>query len=187
MWDYDKLFADGNIIGIKNCYRDEVFNNVVDITTNVNWLEGYKNEELSFKHQYVDVDDKIKHGYTTDFEIQYIIRLDEHGNVIEKLFDREVDMKLEPEPMPKLETGMFVRVKNYNETKLGIIYTEANHIIYQDGGYDFVYEDEIMGKGIYSQIVEIYNQDACAFDYCEDDVLIWRDPYYQAYLDSKSK
>ena len=183
MWDYDKLFAEGNVVGIKNCYRDKVFNNVVDVTTSITWLEGYKNEELSCKDQYVDVDDKIKHGYTTDFEIQYIIRLDKHGNVVEKLFDRERDMS---KLMPKLETGMFIRVKNYNEIKLGIIYTEANRIIYQDGGYDFVYEDEIMGKGIYSQIVEIYDQDACAFNYCDDDVLIWRSPEYQAYLDSKS-
>ena len=107
MWNYDNLFADGNIIGIKNCYRDKVFNNVVDVTTSVTWLEGYKNKELSCKNQYVDVDDKIKHGYTTDFEIQYIIRLDKHGNVVEKLFDRERDMRPEPEPMPELENGMF--------------------------------------------------------------------------------
>ena len=173
MWDYDKLFANNNVVGIKVLSSNNIYNYVVDSREPENNIWSYyKNSNLKDKDN-------------SDFEIQYIIRLDEHGNVVEKLFDREVDMKLEPEPMPKLETGMFVRVKNYNETKLGIIYTEANHIIYQDGGYDFVYEDEIMGKGIYSQIVEIYNQDACAFDYCEDDVLIWRDPDYQAYLNSK--
>ena len=114
MWDYDKLFADENVIGIKNCYRDKVFNNVVDVTTSVIWLEGYKNEELSCKDQHVDVDDKIKHGYTTDFEIQYIIRLDEHGNVVEKLFDRERDIQ---EPMPELETGMFIRLADKTDWK----------------------------------------------------------------------
>ena len=132
MWDYDKLFADGNIIGIKNCYRDKVFNNVVDVTTGVTWLECYKNEELSCKDQHVDVDDEIKHGYTTDFEIQYIIRLDEHGNVVEKLFDRDIDM---PKPMPELETGMFVRVPI---SGVGFVDAEHNRIIYQTGGYDLI-------------------------------------------------
>lgn len=173
MWDYDKLFADGNIIGIKNCYRDKVFNNAVDITTGVTWLEGYKNEELSCKDQYVDVDDKIKHGYTTDFKIQYIIRLDEHGNVAEKVFDRDRGMA---KPMPELETGMFVRVNAYGESKLGFVDAEQNHVIYQSGGYDFIDDNDINSCGIVSKIVEVYGKDACAFDFCTEDDLIWRKP-----------
>lgn len=178
MWDYDKLFADGNIIGIKNCYRDKVFNNAVDITTGVTWLEGYKNEELSCKDQYVDVDDKIKHGYTTDFEIQYIIRLDEHGNVVEKLFDRERDM---PKPMPELETGMFVLIFNYNhtETRLGYINAEKNMIIYQSGGWDYIDENK-------DEILKVYSNNCICFNGCVEHRVIWRNPEYQAYLDSKS-
>ena len=183
MWDYDKLFADGNIIGIKNCYRDEVFNNVVDVTTNATWLEDYKNEELSFKHQHVGVDDKIKHGYTTDFEIQYIIRLDEHGNVVKKLFDRERDMKSEIKPMPELETGMFVRVEDEG---LGYVDARNNRIVYQHGGYDVLDADEYL-LYVIPKIIEVYSENACAFSYCNEDVLIWRDPDYQAYLDLKYK
>lgn len=183
MWDFDKLFADGNVIGIKNCHRDKVFNNVVDVTTSITWLEGYKNEELSCKDQYVDVDDKIKHGYTTDFEIQYIIRLDEYGNVVEKLFDREKDMKSETKSMPELETGMFVRVEDEG---LGYVDIRNNRIVYQHGGYDVLDGDEYL-PNVLLKIIEVYSENACAFNYCNDDVLIWRDPDYQAYLDSKYK
>lgn len=185
MWDYDKLFADGNIIGIKNCYRDKVFNNAVDITTGVTWLEGYKNEELSCKNQYVDVDDKIKHGYTTDFKIQYIIRLDEHGNVAERLFDREHDM---PKPMPELETGMFVRVidnGNMDYTVLGYVDIQNCRIIYQDGKYNDMVNMEKL-KGIVD-IVEVYSIKTLCFNRCfSNENLIWRSPEYQAYLDSKN-
>ena len=101
MWDYDKLFAEGNIVGIKNCYENFIFNQVIDSSEPGFWIDGYKNNELSCKKQYV-VSNKTKYSYTTDFEIQYITRLDEHGNVVEKLFDRERDIKPEPESMPEL-------------------------------------------------------------------------------------
>lgn len=178
MWDYDKLFADRNIVGIKNCYRDKVFNNVVDVTTSTSWIEAYKNDELCCKDQYVDVDEIIKHGYTTNFEIQYIIRLDEHGNVVEKLFDREVDM---PKPMPELETGMFVLIFNYNhtETRLGYINAERNMIIYQSGGWDYIDENR-------DDILKIYSISCNCFAGCNEHCVIWRNPKYQDYIDSKS-
>lgn len=178
MWDYDKLFADGNIIGIKNCYRDEVFNNVVDVTTSTSWLEAYKNDELCCKDQRVDVDEIIKHGYTTNFEIQYIICLDEHGNVVEKLFDRDTDI---PRPMPELETGMFVLIFNYNhtETRLGYINAERNMIIYQSGGWDYIDENK-------DEILKVYSDNCNCFDGCIEHRAIWRNPEYQAYLNSKS-
>lgn len=175
MWDYDKLFAEGNVVGIKVLSSNKFYNYIVDnrnINNNHFW-SYYKNNTLT------DKDD-------SDFEIQYIIHLDEHGNVVEKLFDRERDMKPEPKPMPELKTGMFVKVKDYEEIKMGFVYAEENHVIYQEGGYDFIYEDEIMGNGIVADIVEVYSEDACAFEYCDEDVLIWRDPDYQSYLDSKS-
>lgn len=177
MWDYDKLFADGNIIGIKNYYRDKVFNNVVDVTTSTSWLEAYKNDELCCKDQHVDIDEIIKHGYTTDFEIQYIIRLDEHGNVVEKLFDRDTDM---PKPMPELETGMFVLIFNYNHTeiRLGYINAERNMIIYQSGGWDYVDDNK-------DKILKIYSINCNCFDGCSEHRVIWRNPEYQAYLNSK--
>lgn len=71
MWDYDKLFAEGNIIGL--LYPD---GEIVPIpckfrkTSNVeNLNKYYGNENLSCE----------------EYKIQYIIRLDEHGNVVEKL------------------------------------------------------------------------------------------------------
>lgn len=175
MWNYDKLFADGNIVGIKTPLISMFSIHVVcaknrwGIDNNKNWKIFCNNE--------------LKAG---DCIIQYIIRLDEHGNVIEKLFDREKDMKPELKPMPELKTRMFIKVKDYEEIKTGFIYAEENHVIYQKGGYDFIYKDEIMGSGIVADIVEVYSEDACAFDYCDKDVLIWRDPDYQSYLDLKS-
>lgn len=187
MWDYDKLFAKGNIVGVKNCYRNKVFNNVVDVTTGTFLLEDYKNDELCCKNQHVDVDEIIKHGYVTNFEIQYIIRLDEHGNVVEKLFDRERDMK-EPEPMPDLKTGMFVRVVdngNMDYTVLGYVDIQNCRVIYQDGKYNDIVKLEGL-KGIVD-VVEIYSQRTNCFSQClGNDTLIWRSPEYQDYLDSKS-
>lgn len=179
MWDYDKLFAEGNIIGIKNCYRNKVYNTVVDESIGIYWLEGYKNKQLCLKEQYVDDDSKVKHGYTTDFEIQYVVRLDEHGNVAEKLFDRDRDM---PGPMPDLETGMFIRVLI---SGLGFVDSEHNHVIYQTGGYDFIDNEEDI-CGIASSIVEVYSKNTYAFEYCNKDNLIWRSSEYQSYLDSKN-
>lgn len=171
MWDYDKLFAEGNILGIKNLYTKQVLNSVVDTYSYDYWFDDYKNNELSSKNCKVDVDYSVGHGYTTDFEIQYIIRLDEHGNVIEKLFDREADM---PEPMPELETGMFVRVNGYGGSRIGFIDAENNHVIYQEGGYDFIDDDDINGRGIASEIIAVYDKDTRAFDFCTKDNLIWR-------------
>lgn len=181
MWDYDKLFAEGNIVGVKNIAKGTLFPMVVE-KNNTETLNLYKNDKLTF-HAHCVVD--VSHSYPTDFEIQYIIRLDEHGNVVEKLFERDRDMV---EPMPKLETGMFVRINNstWDENHLGFIDVENNHIIYQDGGYDVIDDDEF-GPGVARYVVEIYSKDACAFGYCCDNFLIWRDPKYQAYLDSKSK
>ena len=184
MWDYDKLFADGNIVGIKNCYRNKIFPSSIDDTTSTAWLNAYKNNNLCCKNQYVDVDDAVKHEYTTDFEIQYIIRLDEHGNVVEKLFDRDRDM---PRLMPKLEDGMFIRVmfknNSYDQT-LGFINLKRGQIVYQDGGYDLISN---MNHWICTKIVEVYAPEVMSFTSCEHNRPIWRDPDYQAYLDSKSK
>ena len=176
MWDYDKLFAKGNIVGVKNCYKNFIYNQIIDFNKNSFWVNCFQNNELSCKNQYV-INDEDGSEYTTNFEIQYIIRLDEHGNVVEKLFDRERDMvKPEPKPMPELETGMFVRVNGYVGSRIGFVDAENNHVIYQEGGYDFIDDDDINGRGIVSKIVEVYGKDTCAFDFCTKDDLIWRKP-----------
>ena len=168
MWNYDNLFAEGNIVGFKHSDEDQIHPYII---YEKNDCMDYFNDSLYYKSK--------------DFisEIQYIIRLDEHGNVVEKLFDRERDMKPETKPMPELETGMFVRVEDEG---LGYVDTRNNRIVYQHGGYDFLDGDEYL-PNVLLKIIEVYSENACAFSYCNDDVLIWRDPDYQAYLDSKYK
>ena len=156
MWNYDKLFAKGNIVGIKVLSSNKIYKYVVDnrsIGNNSFW-SYYKNDTLS------DRDDG-------DFEIQYIIRLDEHGNIVEKLFDRERDMA---KPMPELETGMFVRVYSTyrKEGILALIYD--NRVIYQNGDWDEIYdltEDVVM---------EVYSDKALCFNNCQSTYLIWQNP-----------
>lgn len=166
MWDYDKLFAEGNVVGLKHSDENQIRPYII---YEQNDCMDYFNNSLSYNER----------DFTS--QIQYIIRLDEHGNVVEKLFDRERDMKPEPKPMPELKTGMFIRVLI---SGLGFVDAEHNRVIYQ-AGYDSIYDEEEV-PGIVPKIVEVYSEDACAFEYCDEDVLIWRDPDYQAYLDSKS-
>lgn len=157
MWDFDKLFAEGNIVGL--LYPD---GEIVPIPckfreeSNIeNLIQYYGNKDLKCE----------------DYKIQYIIRLDEHGNVAERLFDRERDMA---KPMPKLETGMFVKTYNMyiDESFLGFIYD--NRVIYQNGDWDEVYdlkEDMVM---------EIYSAEALCFNSCQEPYLLWRNPKYQS-------
>ena len=160
MWDYDKLFAEGNIIGISPT-KNEVINLICSKSShNIDGFRNlYSNNDLSYKN----------------IKIQYIIRLDEHGNVVEKLFDREVDI---PKPMPELETGMFVLIFNYDhtETRLGYINAERNMIIYQSGGWDYIDENK-------DEILKVYSNNCNCFNGCVEHRVIWRNPEYQAYLD----
>lgn len=118
MWDYDKLFAEGNVVGLRNKQQNRIFPSPVcgreywGKEGYVDWRDYY-NESLS------TTEDKNQ-KYT--FEIMYVVRLDKHGNVVEKLFDRDRDM--EPEPMPELKTGMFIKLKKYEEIKMGVVYAE---------------------------------------------------------------
>lgn len=162
MWNYDKLFAEGNVVGIK--YIDYIGNHIVPQKTR--W--GIDNED--WKNFW---NDKLESGAA---EIQYIIRLDEHGNVIEKLFDREKDMS---KPMPELETGMFVRVKDEG---LGYVDTINNRIVYQLGGYDNINGE----SGVISDIIEVYEKESCSFNGCMADKPIWRFLDHQVYLDSRN-
>lgn len=164
MWDYDKLFAEGNIVGVRWTL------------TNTNNIETYIVRNRRDWHYPNETDWTIFWNAKLDSGvsmIQYIIRLDEHGNVVEKLFDREKDMT---NPMPELETGMFIRVNGYGGSRIGFVDAENNHVIYQEGGYDFIDDDDINGRGIVSEIVEVYGKDTCAFDFCTKDDLIWRKP-----------
>ena len=165
MWDYDKLFAKNNVIGLKALHNDKIF--VHGVSDEYHWGETNRVDWHDFRNKELKV---------SGFEIQYIIRLDKHGNVIEKLFDRDTDI---PKSMPKLETGMFARV--YDEG-FGYIDTTNNRIVYQNGTYD-----DINGEfGIISDIIEVYGKESCSFNGCVVDKPIWRSPEYQDYFDFKN-
>lgn len=171
MWDYDKFFAEGNIIGISPT-KNEVINLVCSkFNHNIDGFRNlYSNNDLSYKN----------------IKIQYIIRLDEHGNVVEKLFDRDRDMKPEPEPMPELKDGMFIRVafkNNYLDQNLGFVNLSQGRIIYQEGGYDWVDNIKTWKE---AKIIEIYDPGTLSFHFCRYTTPIWRSPEYQDYLDSKN-
>lgn len=158
MWDYDKLFAENNVIGLKALCNDKIF--VHGVSDECHWGENNRVNWYDFKNKELKV---------SGFEIQYIIRLDEHGNVVEKLFDRDTDM---PNPMPELETGMFVKTYNSyrNESFLGVICN--NQVIYQNGEWDEIYdltEDVVM---------EVYSAKALCFNSCQEPYLLWRNPKY---------
>lgn len=188
-WDYDKIFAEGNIIGVKNVYRNKVFPFSVD-EDSVKWLrDNYENEELANKNKSV-VDNDVPHSYRTDFNIQYVIRLDENGNISEKIFDRDRDIF----EYPELFVGTFGKIMYFNgedfETVGSVfgkfVIAKNGYISYQDGGYDRVSMIlELKNDRSGTKIVEIY--DANFFDECDESNLIWRNPMYEKWLKEKEE
>ena len=112
MWNYDKLFTKGNVIGLKDTKENKLYTHVV--YEKEDWMD-YFNDSLTYK---------VKNIASI---IQYIIRLDEHGNVVEKLFDRDRDIQ---ETMPELETGMFIKLADKTNWKYNCysIYSTILHI-----------------------------------------------------------
>lgn len=170
MCDYDKLFAEGNIVGL--LYPD---GGIVPIPckfreeSNIeNLIQYYGNKDLKCE----------------EYKIQYIIRLDEHGNVVEKLFDRDTNM---PNPMPELETGMFVKIADktsWRHNTLAYVDHQNNRLISKEGWFETLSRKD---EWQYLRIVEVFSKNVCCFNQCVDSSVIWRSPEYQAYLDSKSK
>lgn len=173
MWDYDKLFAEGNIVGFKHSDENQIHPYII---YKKNDCMDYFNDSLCYKSK--------------DFisKIQYIIRLDEHGNVVEKMFDREKDMP--SNPMPDLEDNMFIRVQYYDysedlyhpdrKTVLGYVDMIHNRILYQDGRFAKIENGEIKLIGC-DEIVEVY-KGANSFGGCLDYCRIWRNDNYQSWL-----
>lgn len=152
MWDYNKLFAEGNIVGL--LYPD---GEIVPIpckfrkTSNIeNLNKYYGNENLSCE----------------EYKIQYIIRLDEHGNVVEKLFDRERDI---PPSMPELKHGMIIKINYKDKETLGYVDKHRGLVVYQDGTYDTIDSHK---DWIETDIVAIYDDVEC-FNQCDRYDPIW--------------
>lgn len=120
MCDYDKLFARGNILGIEDICTNTIYVCMVD-EKYIGFKNGYANDELTFNNG----------------KIQYIIRLDQHGNVVEKFFDRKRDMN----PMPELRTGMMIQNGN---GRLGVVV--SNKIVYQKGGWNYIDDFDERGR-----------------------------------------
>lgn len=181
MWDYDKLFAENNIAILKRTHDNSTFPSIITHRTYwgdngyVNWYD-YLNNSLSF------------HNDEVGFEIQSIIRFDDKGNVVGKLFDREVDMP--SNPMPDLEDNMFIRVRYYDysedsyhpvrKTVLGYVDMIHNRILYQDGRFAKIEDGKIKLIG-FDEIVEVY-KGANSFSGCLDYCRIWRNDDYQSWL-----
>lgn len=168
MWDYNKLFAEGNIVGIK--YINYIGNHIIPQKTR--W--GIDNEDWK-----IFWNNELKSGVA---EIQYIIRLDEHGNVVEKLFDRNTDMPT----MPELETGMFVKLAdktNWRDNTVAYVDYQNNRVIAKEGWYEKLSNRD---EWQYLKIVEVFSKSVCCFNQCVDSRVIWRSPDYQTYLDSKN-
>lgn len=188
-WDYDKIFAEGNIIGVKNVYRNKVFPFSVD-EDSVKWLRNnYENEELSCKNKHV-VDNDVPHSYRTDFNIQYVIRLDENGNISEKIFDRNKGII----EYPELNVGTFGKTMYFNgedfeedDNSFGkFVIAKNGYISYRSGGYDRIktileFKNDKSG----AKIVELY--DANFFNECDNSNLIWRNPMYEKWLKEKEE
>lgn len=172
MWDYDELFSEGNIVGLTQSIKNITHNFIVfpkeqwGETNSVDW-NLYKNENLE------------KFG----FKIQYIIKINNKGEISKVIFNRERDL---PEPIPKIEDGMFIRVcdkNNYNkDNSLGYIDLNRNKIIFQDGSYK---EVDRISKWLYKRITEIYPNTINSFNECTTDKAIWRDKEYEEYLNGK--
>lgn len=89
-FDFNILFKEGNIIGIKNTYKNTVTPMVID-KYEENDFSVYRNINLSFENVTIKNDTEVGHEYVTDFLIQYIIVLDNFGNIKNKIFDRNRD------------------------------------------------------------------------------------------------
>lgn len=158
MLDYNKLFALGNIVGIRDRKDNRITNEVIK---DVNKYLMYKNSGLSssaFK------------------EIQYIISIDTNGDIIEKIFDRNRDMI---NPFELVEDGNFVLVytEDIGRLKLGYVNINKNNVIYQLGGYDYFRGE--YGLESFSEIEIIAIYDAVSFNTCKKSELRWYNKLYE--------
>lgn len=123
-WDFDKLFDKNNVVGLKNMTNGKTYVHTVS-NKSVNWKD-YMNDKLS-ECRFVPA----QNGQV-EFRIQYILKLDENGEVAERLFDRRRDM------MPEIKDGTIVKGR-FNEFGVAI----NNRIVYESGMCDTLSEENI--------------------------------------------
>lgn len=154
MWDYDKFFVEGNVIGIGEDGREVAIIQLGKLNTPY-IKKCFSNITLTDNHRY----------------IKYIIKLDSSGNLVEKIFDRERDVNLNPPP--KFTHGMFIRIKYKadEDTVLGYVDTIRNLIIYQDGTCDNLKSGI---EWINYDLIEVYDSSTVCFKQCNDIEPIWK-------------
>ena len=134
-WDYDKLFAVGNYIGVKNPNSKKIMYEPIEYDDVYDWYD-YKNENLTS-------------SLDKNWIVYRIIQLNNEGEITNVVFDREKDM---PKPMPELKTGMFVDVKG---SGLGVVV--SNKVVYRDGGFDFCnLKDDLYDSNVNDSIVKVW-------------------------------
>ena len=155
-FDFNILFKEGNIIGIKNTYKNTVTPMVID-KYEENDFSVYQNNNLSFENVTIKNDTEVGHEYVTDFLIQYIIVLDNFGNIKDKIFDRNRDFfdkaiiwhdcKTDP---PK-EGGNYLVIFKYEDCRDSAFETDFDKFwffmnewyIYEDGFWEKIENSKI--------------------------------------------
>lgn len=163
--DYNKLFALGNIIGIRNRKDNKITNEVIK---DVNKYLMYKNSGLSSSFE----------------EIQYIISIDANGDIIEKIFNRDRDMI---NPFELVEDGNFILVysKSTGRLQLGYVNINKNAVVYQCGGYDYFRGEYGLENFSEAEIIAIYN--ANSFNSCTKTKLNWYNKLYEHLVMEREK
>lgn len=155
MWDYNKLFAKGNFV----CWKSK---NCPDYTRGA---FIYKGQTDGYKTNFAN---KLLENKAEEY-IQYIIRLDEHGNVVEKLFDRERDIKA---LFPELKTGYFIECVN---GLIGVIVNDK--IIFNNGGFGTLDGFNLKtGEALYNEdcsIIKVWNENGLGFSYVSVVDPVW--------------
>lgn len=169
MWNFDELFTEGNVVGIKDILDDEIF--VYTVLNKRYWNKEYTINWSNFKNNKLLCQ-------SLGEQIEYIVKLDNQGNSI-ILFNREKDM---PDARFELKNGMFVTVvfdDDYSMPVHGYVDMDRNTIIYQNGSFDYI---DRMIDSKYSKIVAIYSDDVYCYNQCVNYNIEWINNDYKKYL-----
>lgn len=181
MWNFDELFAEGNVVGVKGKHDEDIIIYVINDENVVSWND-FKNDDLDCHY--------------LGEQIEYIVKLDNHGNSI-VLFDREKDIPISFS-MPELKNGMFVkfawwdtRKKCFENSKceMGTVFPDFGKVFTETGrSYYLKNIEKITNEGSYQQIlIAIYSDKIKSIKDCGSVVPIWIHPTYKKYMDNIEK
>ena len=156
MVDFNKIFQVGNIIGVYDG-NGLSFVGVIDIKNIEEWKQKYQNYSLSYGNA----------------KIQWVSKVNDTGESIEKIFDRKRDISNE---LPEIKNGMIVRTyvpaSREPSSKLGIVVDDK--IVYTSGGWNNLKDFDEYGNRVNVPGVGILNvYQTCDLDNCIDATCIW--------------